>query len=140
MVKKIGRESGNVKFRKVPATKVLSIFHKDEYELLGEAYAYIVKYAKGNNFGGIKPYQLNKVLFADVGCVKCHFASKCVGLRLHYMSFPCDDTGICCFGGMEPCGSQKTFCSRWLRQVPLCLKMRRACAGSNGNLPISSAR
>lgn len=56
VVKKIGRESGNVKFRKVPATKVLSIFHKSAYELLGEAYAYIVKYAKGNKYGGMEPY------------------------------------------------------------------------------------
>lgn len=56
VVKKIGRESSNVKFRKVPATKVLSIFHKSAYELLGEAYAYIVKYAKGNKYGGMEPY------------------------------------------------------------------------------------
>ena len=31
-------------------------------------------------------------------------------------------------------------CSRWLRQVSFYFKVRRACAGLNGNLPISSAR
>ncbi len=36
VVKKIGRESSNVKFRKVPATKVLSIFHKGRMNCLAK--------------------------------------------------------------------------------------------------------
>lgn len=45
-----GKESENIKFRKVPATKVLSIYHKGAYEQLGQAYAYIMKYAEDNGY------------------------------------------------------------------------------------------
>ncbi len=46
----LGTENEMIKFRKIPATKVLSIFHKGAYENLGEAYAYIIKYAEENSY------------------------------------------------------------------------------------------
>ena len=45
-----GNESENIKFRELPETKVISIFHKGAYENLGEAYAYIIKYAEENGY------------------------------------------------------------------------------------------
>ena len=45
-----GQESENIKFKKLPAVKVLSIFHKGAYEQLGEAYAFIMKYAEENGY------------------------------------------------------------------------------------------
>lgn len=45
-----GKENENIKFRTVPATKVLSIYHKGAYEQLGEAYAYIMRYAEENRY------------------------------------------------------------------------------------------
>lgn len=50
-----GRESENIKFRKIPATKVLSIFHKGAYEQIGEAYAFIMKYAEDNGYKAVGP-------------------------------------------------------------------------------------
>lgn len=41
-VTEFGTENENIKFRKVPAAKVLSIFHKGAYEKIGEAYAFII--------------------------------------------------------------------------------------------------
>lgn len=49
-VKSFGVESENIKFRKIPATKVLSIFHKGAYDQIGEAYAFIAKYAEENGY------------------------------------------------------------------------------------------
>lgn len=49
-VDRIGNESENIKFKVLPATKVLSIYHKGPYRNIGEAYAYIMKYAEENNF------------------------------------------------------------------------------------------
>lgn len=49
-VDRMGKESDRIKFREIPATKVLSIFHKGAYEEIGEAYAYIMKYAKENGY------------------------------------------------------------------------------------------
>ncbi|WP_455543477.1 GyrI-like domain-containing protein [Intestinibacter sp.] len=40
----------NIKFRKVPATKVLSILHKGAYDQIGEAYAFIMKYTEDNGY------------------------------------------------------------------------------------------
>ncbi len=45
-----GRENKNIKFRTLPAAKVLSIYHKGAYEDLGEAYAYIMEYADKNGY------------------------------------------------------------------------------------------
>lgn len=49
-VKTIGEESNRIKFKKIPAVKVLSILHKGSYDEIGEAYAYIMKYADKNNY------------------------------------------------------------------------------------------
>lgn len=45
-----GKENDIIKFRNLPETKVLSIFHKGAYENIGEAYAYIANYAKENGY------------------------------------------------------------------------------------------
>lgn len=45
-----GVENENIKFREIPAVKVLSIFHKGAYDNIGEAYAYITKYAEENRY------------------------------------------------------------------------------------------
>ena len=49
-VEKVGVESENIKFKKLPASKVLSIFHKGAYDQIGEAYAFIMKYAEENGY------------------------------------------------------------------------------------------
>ena len=49
-VEKAGVESDLIKFREIPAAKVLSIFHKGAYEQIGEAYAFIMKYAEENGY------------------------------------------------------------------------------------------
>ena len=45
-----GTENDRIKFREIPETKVLSIFHKGAYDQIGEAYAYIMKYAEENGY------------------------------------------------------------------------------------------
>ena len=45
-----GVENENIKFRRIGATKVLSIYHKGAYDEIGEAYAYITKFAEDNGF------------------------------------------------------------------------------------------
>lgn len=49
-VTEVGKESDNIKFREIPATKVLSIFHKGAYDQIGEAYAFLMKYAEENGY------------------------------------------------------------------------------------------
>ena len=49
-VMSFGNENENIKFREIPAVKVLSTFHKGTYENIGEAYAYIMKYAEENGY------------------------------------------------------------------------------------------
>lgn len=49
-VEKKGKGNGIIKFRKIPETKVISIFHKGSYSKLAEAYAYIFNYAEKNNY------------------------------------------------------------------------------------------
>lgn len=49
-VAQFGVESDRIKFRKIPKTKVLSIFHKGQYDNIGEAYAYLMKYAEQNGY------------------------------------------------------------------------------------------
>lgn len=46
----MGIESDTIKFRRLPEAKVISIFHKGAYDQIGEAYAYIMKYAEENGF------------------------------------------------------------------------------------------
>ena len=45
-----GKENENIKFRTLPAAKVLSIYHKGAYDNIGEAYAYIMEYAEKNGY------------------------------------------------------------------------------------------
>ena len=45
-----GNENEHIKFRTLPAAKVLSIYHKGAYDNIGEAYAFIVKYAEVNGY------------------------------------------------------------------------------------------
>jgi len=49
-VDRMGKESDRIKFREIPAVKVLSIFHRGAYDEIGEAYAYIMKYAEENGY------------------------------------------------------------------------------------------
>ena len=49
-VTELGNESENIKFRILPATKVISIYHKGAYDSIGEAYAFIYKYAEDNGY------------------------------------------------------------------------------------------
>ena len=45
-----GKENEHIKFRTLPAAKVLSIYHKGAYDNIGEAYAYIMEYAEKNGY------------------------------------------------------------------------------------------
>ncbi|MCI5650530.1 MAG: GyrI-like domain-containing protein [Fusicatenibacter sp.] len=45
-----GIENDRIKFREIPETRVLSIYHKGAYDRIGEAYAYIMKYAEENGY------------------------------------------------------------------------------------------
>lgn len=47
VVDQMGKESDRIKFREVPAVRVLSILHRGAYDEIGEAYAYIMKYCRG---------------------------------------------------------------------------------------------
>lgn len=49
-VKKAGVENERIKFRTLPATKAICIYHKGDYNRLGEAYAYIMNYAGENGY------------------------------------------------------------------------------------------
>jgi len=49
-VKSLGVENEIIKFKELPETKVLSIFHKGAYSSLNEAYAFIFNYAKQNGY------------------------------------------------------------------------------------------
>ncbi len=49
-VDRMGNESARIKFKKIPAVKVLSIYHKGHYNQIGEAYAFIMKYAEENGY------------------------------------------------------------------------------------------
>ncbi len=46
----VGKENERIKFRTLPAAKVLSIYHKGAYDLIGEAYAFITEYAEKNGY------------------------------------------------------------------------------------------
>ena len=58
----MGRENGKISFRILPPAKVLSIFHKGPYDNIGDAYAYIMKYAEQN---GYKPAGLARECYID---------------------------------------------------------------------------
>lgn len=45
-----GVETDIIKFRDIPETKVISIYHKGAYDRIGEAYAYIMNYAEKNGY------------------------------------------------------------------------------------------
>jgi len=45
-----GKENDVIKFRELPEARVLSVYHKGPYDSLGEAYAYVLNYAKENGF------------------------------------------------------------------------------------------
>ena len=45
-----GVETDIIKFRDIPETKVISIYHKGAYDRIGEAYAYIMDYAEKNGY------------------------------------------------------------------------------------------
>jgi len=45
-----GIENDIIKFREIPETTVLSIFHKGPYETIGEAYSYLMNYAEQNGY------------------------------------------------------------------------------------------
>ena len=45
-----GKENEHIRFRTLPAAKVLSIYHKGAYDNIGEAYAYIMEYAEKNGY------------------------------------------------------------------------------------------
>ena len=45
-----GKENEHIKFRTLPAAKVLSIYHKGAYDAIGEAYAFLMEYAEKNGY------------------------------------------------------------------------------------------
>ena len=49
-VESFGQEDNLIKFQKLNKTKLLCVFHTGAYENIGEAYAYLFKYAKENNY------------------------------------------------------------------------------------------
>lgn len=49
-VNSFGKENELIRFKTLPAAKVLSIYHKGAYEKIGEAYAFLMKYAEQNGY------------------------------------------------------------------------------------------
>ena len=45
-----GKENELIKFKTLPAAKVLSIYHKGTYDKIGEAYSFLMKYAEQNGY------------------------------------------------------------------------------------------
>ena len=45
-----GKENEHIKFKTLPETKVLSIYHKGAYDKIGQAYAFLMKYAEQNGY------------------------------------------------------------------------------------------
>ena len=45
-----GKENETIKFKTLPETKVLSIYHKGSYTNISEAYAFLMKYAEQNGY------------------------------------------------------------------------------------------
>lgn len=49
-VKEVGHDNETIKFKTIPATSVISIYHKGPYDTLSEAYGYIMKYIEENDY------------------------------------------------------------------------------------------
>jgi effector-binding domain-containing protein len=49
-VTSMGKESNRIQFRRLPAAKVLNVFHRGSFDLIGEAYAFIMRYAEQNGY------------------------------------------------------------------------------------------
>ncbi len=49
------RENEFIKFKTLPETKVISIYHKGSYASIGEAYAFLMKYAEQNGYKSSGP-------------------------------------------------------------------------------------
>jgi len=49
-VTSMGKENDNIKFKILPEAKVLSVYHKGSYDSIGEAYAFLMKYAEQNGY------------------------------------------------------------------------------------------
>ena len=49
----IGKESEFIKFKILPETKVLSIYHKGTYDTIGETYAFLMKYSDKNGYKAV---------------------------------------------------------------------------------------
>lgn len=49
-VTEAGTGNERIQFRKLPGTRAICIYHKGTYDLLGEAYAYIMKFANENGY------------------------------------------------------------------------------------------
>ena len=47
---RFGKENEHIRFRTLPETKALSIYHKGSYENINEAYAFLMKYAEQNGY------------------------------------------------------------------------------------------
>ena len=45
-----GKENEHIRFKILPETKALSIYHKGSYQSIGEAYAFLMKYAEQNGY------------------------------------------------------------------------------------------
>lgn len=45
-----GKENEHIRFRTLPQTKVLSLYHKGSYDSIGRAYAFLFKYAEQNGY------------------------------------------------------------------------------------------
>ena len=45
-----GKENGHIRFRTLPAARVLSLYHRGAYATLGEAYAFLTAYAEQNGY------------------------------------------------------------------------------------------
>lgn len=57
-----GKENKHIKFKTLLEAKVLSIYHKGAYDQIGEAYAFLMKYAEQN---GYKPVGLSRECYID---------------------------------------------------------------------------
>ncbi len=51
----MGKENDRIRFRRLPAARVLSVFHKGSYDSIGGAYAYIMRYAEQNGYQASGP-------------------------------------------------------------------------------------
>jgi len=57
-----GKENDNIRFRKLSESKVIAIYHKGPYDRIGEAYAFLFKYAEEN---GYEPAGLARECYID---------------------------------------------------------------------------